>query len=232
MSRISIIHPSRSRPHKSIDTIGKWLSNAFFGIDLIEVIVVIDSNDPDKDSYVKEYSICDPDRLKLVMNTTSGSVNAINLGATIARYDVLMVVSDDTHCFGNWDVALLNEVEDKTDWILKTQDGIQPWIITMPVMDRVYFNRTGHIYHPGFEHMFCDTWMSVMADVTGRRITSNLLFPHLNDSIKDDVRKKTDATWAQGEKTFINLCKSLPKEDLRKIKDQSMINWLRNKGVR
>jgi hypothetical protein len=115
---------------------------------------------------------------------------------------------------------------------LKTQDGIQPWIITMPVMDRKYFDRTGYIYHPSFDHMFCDTYMSCVADINGRRITSQLVFPHNNDSIKDDLRKRTDATWKQGEETFIKLMKQFTPEERSRISDVSMKNWLRNKGVR
>lgn len=229
---ISIIHPSRGRPKKSFETYTKWSDNAKYPSG-VNWLCSLDWDD-DIGAYVEAYSPNGFPIMSPIINKNKSSVEAINYAAKHWRCDgdILMVVSDDTDCFPDWDVALLNEVEGKTDWILKTQDGIQPWIITFPIMHRAYFNRTGHIYHPDFEHMFCDTWMSVMADVTGRRITSKLLFPHLNDSIKDDVRKKTDATWSQGEKTFINLCKSLSKEDLRKITDQSMINWLRNKGVR
>lgn len=228
---ISIIHPSRGRAQKSFETMKKWVECSSLSM---EIIVSLDHDD----IHLKEYENLyhqDPfftTQTTLLFENNVSSVAAINHGAKHAKGHIIIVVSDDTDCYKGWDNDLYKVLDGKYDFILKTQDGIQPWIITMPVMDRAYFNRTGHIYHPGFEHMFCDTWMSVMADVTGRRITSNLLFPHLNDSIKDDVRKKTDATWAQGEKTFINLCKSLPKEDLRKITDQSMINWLRNKGVR
>jgi hypothetical protein len=100
------------------------------------------------------------------------------------------------------------------------------------VMDRTYYNRFGYIYHPGYEHQFCDTYMSCVADITGRRITSNLKFTHLNDTIKDDLRKRTDATWKQGEELFIKLMKEFSPEERSRIQDQGMKNWLRNKGVR
>lgn len=149
-----------------------------------------------------------------------------------------MVVSDDTDCFPNWDTALLKEVEGKTDWILKTPDGIQPWIITMPVMDRAYYNRTGYIYHPDFQHLFCDTYLTCVADITGRKITSNLMFKHNHYSVSggqekpDELHKRNDATWRQGEETFIRLMKEFTPEERSRIQDPGMKNWLRNKGVR
>jgi hypothetical protein len=232
MSRISIIHPTRSRPDKSLDTILKWLSLGFFTKDLVEVIISMDNDDPFIDKYREIYRDVDEERIIRLYSDNKSSVEAINHAAKLARYDVLIVVSDDTDCFKNWDVKLLEFIGQKKDYIIKTEDGIQPWIITMPVMDRAYYNRTGYIYHPGFEHMFCDTYMSCVADITGRRITSDLKFRHLNDTIKDDLRKRTDATWKQGEELFIKLMKEFTPEERSRIQDPSMKNWLRNKGVR
>jgi hypothetical protein len=80
--------------------------------------------------------------------------------------------------------------------------------------------------------MFCDTYMTAVADITGRKITSNLEFKHLNDTIKDDLRNKTNGTWKQGEETFIRLMKQFTPDERNRITDQSMNNWLRNHGVR
>ena len=220
---ISIIHPSRGRAKQSFNTISKWLHLASTEI---ELIVSIDNDDPQFNEYVQIY-------VNPFVSDSRSAVQAINNAAKVAKGDILMVVSDDTECFPDWDIALLKEVEGKTDWILKTQDGIQDWIITMPVMDRAYYNRFGYIYDPDFLHMFCDTWLTVQADISGRKITSNLKFPHLNGSIQDDLRKRCDATWVQGEKTFIQKVKSTPVEYLNKIDDRGMKNWIRNKtGIR
>jgi glycosyltransferase involved in cell wall biosynthesis len=219
---ISILHPTRSRPEKSEETTLKWLGRAGY----VDLIVSVDSDDPKLNEYREIYSDdC------LIVNKNRSCVDAINRAAEKATGDIFVVVSDDTDCFPGWDTALLKEVEGKTDWILKTDDGIQPYIITMPCMDRAYYNRTGYIYHPDFEHMFCDTYMTCVADITGRKITSNLIFKHLNDTIKDDLRKRTDGTWQQGQDTFIRLMKQFSKADIQKIQDRQMIRFLRNNGV-
>lgn len=220
---ISILHPSRGRAKQSFNTISKWLHLASTEI---ELIVSIDNDDPQFNEYVQIY-------VNPFVSDSRSAVQAINNAAKVAQGDILMVVSDDTDCFPDWDTALLKEVEGKTDWILKTQDGIQPWIITMPVMDRTYFNRTGRIYDPDFKHMFCDTWLTIQADISGRKLTSNLMFRHLNDTIKDAVRERSDATWLEGERTIIHKIKSTPVEYLNKIDDRGMKNWIRNKtGIR
>jgi glycosyltransferase involved in cell wall biosynthesis len=223
--KISLIHPSRSRPEKSIFTIDRWLTRALSFP--VELIVSVDEDDPSLELYKQTYQA---DDIFLISKNRS-CVDAINNAARVATGDLFIVVSDDTSCEIHWDTALLKEVEGKTDWILKTDDGIQPYIITMPCMDRAYYNRTGYIYHPDFEHMFCDTYMTCVADITGRKITSNLMFKHLNDTIKDDLRKRTDGTWQQGQDTFIRLMKQFSKADIQKIKDRQMIRFLRNNGV-
>jgi len=226
--KISLICPSRERPELSFANVQHWYGMRSRSVE-VEIIVSLDNDDPKRDRYVQLY-------WDTVANLTSdwnkSSVEAINRGAELVSGDIIMVVSDDTKCINNWDEAILKEVEGKTDWILKTQDGIQKWIVTFPILDRKYLERTGYIYHPSFDHMFCDTYMSCVADINGRRITSPLVFPHNNDSIKDDLRKRTDATWKQGEETFIRLMKQFTPEERSRIQDPSMKNWLRNKGVR
>lgn len=221
---ISIIHPSRGRPEKSCRTMDNWILSANTDV---EVILSIDNDDPIKHAYNTAYT-------ERVISDNKSAIDAVNNAAKIAQGDIFMVVSDDTDCFSGWDTALLKEVEGKTDWILKTQDGIQPWIITMPVMDRAYYNRFGYIYHPDYLHMFCDTELTCVADITGRKITSNLLFPHKHYSITkeqpDAVNKKADATWQQGEKLFLERYKrnfDLPPGN--PIQDNGMIRYLQRK---
>lgn len=224
---ISLIHPSRGRPEKSIQTVKKWREAAG---DYIQVVVSVDTDDPKLEDYNYYYQA----NGAYTVNKNRSAVDAINKGAQLAIGDILIVVSDDTECPPNWDSFLLKWLRGKKDFIVKTQDGIQPWIITMPIMDRAYYNRFGYIYHPNYQHMFCDTEMSCVADITGRKITSNLLFKHNHYSVTkeapDAINKKADATWDQGEKLFLERYKrnfDLPPG--KPIQDNGMINWLKRK---
>lgn len=237
MSLISLIHPSRGRPDKSFENFKRWMSHSQ-AIDRVEFILSIDQDEPTDDAigaskYITLYnSVNIPYRPVCCKNRSA--IDAINNAAKIAKGDVLMVISDDTEPCDAWIEYIYHEANGKTDWILKTQDGIQPWIITMPIMDRVYYNRTGYIYHPDYLHMFCDTELTCVADITGRKITSNLLFPHKHYSVtkehRDELHVRNDDTWKQGEKLFLERYKrnfDLPKG--KPIQDKWMIDWLQRK---
>lgn len=232
---ISIIHPSRGRPNRSSETFFKWSACTKYP-DGVHWLCSLDLDD-DIGAYMDAYTHHGFTIMSPIISKNSSSIEAINNAANHWRCDgdIIMVVSDDTEPVQDWDVKLLAEVEGKNDWILKTQDGIQSYIITMPIMDRAYYNRTGYIYHPDFQHLFCDTYLTCVADIKGRKITSNLLFKHnhysVNGTPPDELHKRNDATWKQGQETFIKLMKQFTPEERSRIQDKGMKNWLRNHGV-
>lgn len=165
MREISIIHPSRGRPDKSVATIDKWISMA---INPVAIWASFDSDDTKLSEYRRLYP-------EPVVSPNKSAVEAINRAAVFADGDIFIVVSDDTDCFPGWDEALLKAVEGKEDFLLKCKDGIQDYIVTMTVMDRKYYERDGFIYHPDFQHQFADTYLTCLADIRGRLIFSNLV---------------------------------------------------------
>lgn len=225
--KISVIHPSRKRPEQAFNTAQTWLNNSE---DVFEYILSLDSDD--NSNYVNPFI----DGITLRNNNRS-AVDAINNGAKLATGDILMVISDDFDCPIHWDESIKQQTEGKTDWIAKTWDGIQKWIITLPIMDRTYYNRFGYIYNPDYLHMFCDTELTCVADLTGRKIELDIPFSHnhysTGKSAKDEVSVKADATWNQGEKLFIERAKRKfdLKETSGKIVSQEYLNWMRMKGV-
>jgi hypothetical protein len=232
MTKISILFPSRGRSRKSHDTAVQWREQIGEGVDF-ELILSIDRSDPTGHLY-KQYHRATAE--KIVHEQNESSVQAINRAAEASVGDILIVVSDDTKCFPNWGHALLKEIEGKKDFILKTQDGIQPYIITFPILDRTYYNRFGYIYHPGYKHLFCDLELTCVGDITKHKLTSKLLFPHEHYSVTkqkpDETSRRADATWEQGEKLFLERYKNnfyLPKGG--KIQDKGMIDYLINKQV-
>lgn len=230
---ISIIHPSRGRPDKAAKTMAKW--QACSDSKNHQWILSLDRDDPEYSDYIKIKNQFKS--YALIGHNNRSAIDAINNAAKLSTGDLIVVVSDDTDCMIDWDIFLLNITHNKKDFILKTEDGIQPWIITMPILDRIYYLRFGYIYHPNYQHMFCDTELTCVADLTGRKIKSDILFKHNHYSVTkeqpDAVNKKADATWAQGEKLFLERYKrnfDLKPEDIKgKIQDNGMINWLQNK---
>jgi glycosyltransferase involved in cell wall biosynthesis len=227
---ISILHPSRQRPDKSLHTLTKWLNNAKTKV---EVIISLDEDDPT----LGVYEMNNTDNVKIIINPNRSAVDAINNAAKAATGDIFIVVSDDTDCPQGWDQKIINATEGRTDWILKCPDGIQKWIITMPVMDRIYYNRFGYIYYPEYKHMFCDTDMTCVADLLCRRMDVHVPFPHLHYSAgkgtKDVLNERCDATWEQGEKLFIERAKQnfgIKPEDVKgQITDHGYRRWMKTK---
>lgn len=229
--KLSLIHPSRSRPDKSVATIDTWLERTSSSAE-IQLIVSVDEDDPTLELYKQAYN----EEHTLIINKNRSCVDAINNAAKVATGDILIVVSDDTDCKVDWDVNLLVELQGKSDFLLKTDDGIQDYIVTMTVMDRTYYQRDGYIYHPDIFHQFADTYLTCLADIRGRLIFSKLSFPHLHPGhsggklMSDALNRRNDLSWMQGQDTFIRLMKQFSREELGRIKDKSMINWLRNFG--
>lgn len=195
--KISIIHPSRSRPKQAIATKARWLINADHASN-IEYVFSLDLDDPQRNAY----------KGNKLLNSNTSAIAAINYAAYYATGDLLIVVSDDFDCVKGWDAKLLEAIGDRRDFLVKTPDGIQEWIVTLPILDRKYYERFGYVYPPHLKHMFADTWMTHVADLLGRRIEVDLLFEHKHYSIgkskKDKVNARADNTWKDGEKKYLD----------------------------
>jgi glycosyltransferase involved in cell wall biosynthesis len=228
--KISLIHPSRGRANRAFDTYLNWTSK--LGNAEIEYILSIDTTD--KEEYLYKLNFTDAN-VNIIVNDNSNAVQAINAGASRSTGDILIVVSDDFDCPNKWDQLIWEATNGKKDWILKTDDGIQKWIITIPIMDREYYNRFNYMYYPGYEHMFCDTEITCVADLIGRKLEANITFPHLHyttgKSKKDYVSEKADKTWERGEKLFLERYKNRfqLKDIAGKITSEEYLNWINKK---
>lgn len=208
-SMISLLHPSRQRPGKSLETVKKWVSRASAGVP-IEIIVSLDTDDHYRHQYLKQYDVFK--KAKVIFNDNRSAVDAINNAAKVASGDILIVLSDDTDCPNRWDQVILSAVDGRKDYILKVYDGAQQWIVTMPIIDRMYYNRFGYVYYPEFKHMFVDTHFTHVGDALKRIIWRNdITFEHLHYSVgkatKDDLNLRCDNTWDQGKHLYISLLK-------------------------
>lgn len=204
--KISIIYPSRNRYDQCKNTLEDWFfkTNLAYGI---QWIISVDEDDPQVERY-KSMALLGP-RMSVVtilVNKNKSVVEAINNAAKITIGNIFLVMSDDFSCEPRWDIKLRDELEGKSDFCIKTDDGLQPTLITMPIMDRIYYERYGYVYHPEYWHMFADQELTAVAKMTGKFINVPLKFEHLHYSTgksqKDVVNIRNDQTWRQGEKVF------------------------------
>lgn len=234
--KISILHPSRGRPAKSWQCMNEWINRA--GCE-VEVIVSLDTDDPSLTEYVRIYG----ERFKLIINSNRSAVDAMNQAAQHSTGDILVGVSDDFACPKNWALILLKHAKTWKDFVLKVNDGTQSYIVTLPIMDRTYYNRFGYIYHPDYLHMFCDTELTHVADCLRRLIIKNdLLFRHNHYSVlrepKDHIARRADATWNEGKRIYLEHCKNKFglhqfSVDVTSLAPEGLAHkqWLKNQGI-
>lgn len=205
--RISIIHPSRNRPEQAYNTAINWLNKAYYKAN-IQYILSLDEDEPLLKEYDKFFMNNMPglvDTLGCVHKNKS-AIEAINNACPHVNGDLLIVISDDFDCPLNWDRLLLEALEGKSDFLVKTQDGLQKTLITLPIMDREYYERFGYIYHPDYLHMHCDEEMTIVGHMLGRVITLDLLFHHnhytTGKMAMDAINVKNNSTWGHGQATL------------------------------
>lgn len=203
--KIYIIHPSRSRPVQAYATYCNWMKKADNPAN-IHYLLSIDTDQ--KAVYQKQFG----STFHYVVAGNHSAITAINIASKFVEIAVaeenhlFIVVSDDFDCPEHWDTLLLAELAGKSDFIVKTQDGLQPTLITLPIMDRIYYNRFGYIYHPEFLHLHADEEMTIVALMLGRYIKSDLMFEHCHYTTgkfkKDAISVRNDKTWAHGQTTL------------------------------
>lgn len=228
---ISILHPSRQRPEKSQTTIQRWRQRAY-ATDY-QIIVSLDDDDPTIERY---QNLHDPE-VVIIINKNRSAVDAINAAANVAMGDILVVVSDDTDCPIAWDDKIIQACKGREDFVLKVNDGIQPWIITMPIMDRKYYERFGYVYFPEYLHCFCDTEFTHVADISNRVIWRNdIMFTHLHYCVgknkKDQINERADSTWSHGKSLYLKRFREnfgLPRKiNTWAISNDQHTQWLKN----
>lgn len=201
---ISLIHASRSRPKQSFETMKRWIQRAAYKD--FEIIVSVDSDDQTISQYHDIYKSLPHDFTWLDAPNKS-SVEAINRAARIAQGNILIVVSDDQDCPINWLNKIMKYTENKGDFVLHVKDGFQKNLITMPIMDRAYYNRLGYIYYPGYDHLFSDREFTDVAYKLKKVIIKNITFLHKQYSIigaePDLLNHRNNATYEAGKKLYL-----------------------------
>lgn len=221
---ITVLHPSRERPEIAKRIYDEWLMKADKHFEYYLCI------EPDQEEEYLKYF----DKKDILVNDTLTAIEAINLGAKHARkvgFDILVVISDDFHCFEKWDIAIEKAMQGKENICLKTFDGIHDWLVTLPIIDVAFYDSFGYVYHPKYKHMFCDTELTTVAEYTDRIVFANyLVFKH--KQLNDALNVRNNKTWEQGERIYLERYNE--GFGVNKIKDISCLNhtkWLRNKGV-
>lgn len=203
---ISLIHPSRGRPEKALETYNNWMKKSSCyksqSGEGYEHILCLDFDDPQWRKY--PYARC-------IGNHTS-VVHATNAGAALAKGDILVYMSDDFDCPDDWDYLLINEFRafGNNPALVKVDDCLQQFhvpVLTIPIVNRAFYERVGYFWYPEYKSMFCDEDLYWTArKLESLRMAPHLKFPHNHVSVgkapDDETYRRSAANWDQGKAVF------------------------------
>lgn len=201
---ISLIHASRSRATQAEEAASRWLSFADRPNE-IEYILCLDTSDPKGIEYAKYFS---DKRFTKCIRDNKSAIQAFNEGGKIASGDLIIALSDDFLPTKSWDTILKKALKDQQFYCVKTNDGIQPFIITLPIFDRKWYERFGYVYESSYSHMYVDSEMSCVAWMMDKyvKVDIDLIHEHYStgNREKDGVNAKADRSYKSGKENFIN----------------------------
>jgi hypothetical protein len=177
--KFSLVHPSRNRLERCEEAIKNWTKNfAYQNDDTYEYILSCDISDSKIDEYrdlAKKYGA------NITINDNTCCVDAVNEGGKVANGDIIILVSDDFHCFYGWNIALKRYYIENTPQLYQVWDGITKDIITIPIMTKEAYKMLGYIYYPEYKSMFADNDLRLEAERLEILVDATLLhFPHLH----------------------------------------------------
>jgi hypothetical protein len=213
---ISLLHPSRGRPDKSLSNACEWVAKAGCAV---ELVLSLDESDPTYKRYDKAYTnihlLSEYEGYDFtyqeICNNNNSVVDATNHAAKVSRGDILVYLSDDFKCFDNWGVAVEKAFEGEgRPLLIKVDDCLQKFtvpVLTIPIMNRSLYERLGYFWHPEYKSMFVDEdlyWTTYK--MGAMKMCPLLKFPHehpANGKAPDDeIYRRSAANWEQGKAVF------------------------------
>lgn len=197
---ISVIYPSRGRAQQAIHTYELWRDKAD---GMVQFIMAWDEDACE--DYYKSFFYVDHE-INISLTDSKSCVEAINNAIQDAKGNIFLVISDDFDCPEHWDTQLLQSLEGKKDFCVKTKDGFQPLLMTLPIMDRTYYERFGYIYNPIYKHWYADQEMTAVAHMLGKVENVDILFPHnhymAGKAQKDATYERNNLSAASGKAIY------------------------------
>lgn len=201
--KFSLLHPSRNRAAEVEPAIKEWRDKCS-GLHPVEYIVSVDNNDGQLEEY---RAITQRLGVELIVNPNRTHVEASNRAAQVATGDLLLQISDDFGCPQDWDTALVNAIGERRDITVLVDDGLGAKTMTLPIMDRAFYERVGYVLHPGYSHMFCDNDLEELSRQLGKLVEAkHLLFPHRHYTVGavpfDETYRKAASSWGRDARFF------------------------------
>lgn len=173
---------SRSRPDKFHKCMGN-IRMAFAEVSY-EVLLKIDRND----ETVRQYLDRPYEDIILALGYSDSKIHAINRDIPAESWDIIINTSDDIEWKPQAGIEIINAYE--PDMFLhfpepyaesqadkKKRDST----CVVSIMDKLYYDRFGYIYHPSYNSLYCDNEATEVARLIGRyKFIPKVICEHLH----------------------------------------------------
>jgi hypothetical protein len=192
---------SRSRPEKffaALDNIRSLAEGEY------EVIAKLDSDDKTVTNSEVSEKLKQHPEVKVCWGISENKVHAINKGLEGIAFDIMIVMSDDVlFTEKGFDRRIIQDMQKyfpTTDGCLWYNDGTPNGhrIMTVSIIGRKYFDRTGKVYNEEYFSLYCDDEETRKAKLLGRiQYFPDVIFRHKHwlwdFSRKDELNARNDA---------------------------------------
>jgi len=188
----SIVHPSFQRPHQAYDVYKHYIDNMVSDND-IEWIISLNDNELFLDDYKRLFK--NEDSVSIITSNVNSMVAATNVAAMHTKHNIILLVSDDMYCAKNWDRDLIKVFDQYKDQpaVIQVHDSIRCDILTIPIMNRLAYEKLGYIYNPKYISMYADNDLMMVAKKNDMYfIHTDIVFDHRHYSVG---KSKLDYTY-------------------------------------
>lgn len=189
-----IQYPTRERPETARKILSIWDNGR------VDFHVVIN----DDDATMADFQ--DYGRVKIDRGKGLNKILAVNYGLQDLKWDIVVVVSDDSYPAPDYDLRILDLYQKHlpNGGCLHAYDGRQKNTITQTIMSRNYYDTKGYIYHPDYVSLWSDVELTEVAQMEGRYYYTDemLIFHDWNSVPYDRLRNETESHYKDDEQTY------------------------------
>lgn len=205
--------PTRSRPHRFLQTLNGWIENATNPKE-ITFIVSYDHDDESMTSPILAATQGLACEVRLYRGNSKTKIEAVNANiGEMSGWDVLLVVSDDMFCRRKgWDDIIrqkMNEYFPDTDGALWFHDATkQKDICTLSCLGNKFYDRFGYVYHHSYASFFPDNeFTDVARGMEKLPFIDYVLASHEHPAWQggmkmDELYQRNNKYWAQDQATY------------------------------
>ncbi len=205
--------PTRSRPQQLLKVLN-LLHEKATDKENVFYLITFDNDDTTMTHQLKCDVLDMTGRQAMIGGTSNNKIHACNRDMPVDdfEWDIVVLMSDDMiPQLDGWDDIIrsaMTKYYPDTDGCLWFNDGYQPRICTLVIMGKVYYDRTGYLYHPDYHSLFADNEQTEVAQGLDKMTYfTTVLFKHehyANNSMvtRDKLYDRNEALFNIDKQTY------------------------------